>query len=113
MDIEVFVTNVKRRCAELGTNPTAACLESGAGKNLITNMKKGVKPSLERIEMLASFLGCSVYDLTGDSPESSVDDPVLTDALSKFRRLTPAQRAAVQMMIDSLAAQNESNLDTK
>lgn len=113
MDIDRFVANVKQRCAEVGTTPTAACLESGAGKNLITNMKKGVKPSMERIELLATFLGCTVYDLTEDKPEQPDEDPILAAALSKFRQLTPAQRAAVQMMIDSLAAQNESKSDTE
>lgn len=113
MDIDRFVANVKQRCEELGTSPTVACQESGAGKNLITNIKKGVKPSMERIELLAAFLGCSVYDLTEEAKPEPTEDPVLAEAMAKFRRLTPAQRAAVQMMIDTLAAQNVSESGTK
>lgn len=78
----------------------------------ITEWKKGTTTSYTRyLPQIADLLGTSVdYLLTGSQP---TDDPVLSDALAKFRRLTPEQRAAVQMMIDSLAAQNASNSDTE
>lgn len=69
MDSAIFIANVKARCKELGTTPTAACIESGAGKNLITNMKKGITPSLDRVALLAAHLQCSISDLTGENKE--------------------------------------------
>ena len=66
MDTDIFIANVKARCKALGTTPTVACAESGAGKNLITYMKNGSSPSLKRVKLLADYLGCSIDDLTGE-----------------------------------------------
>ena len=35
MNVDIFVQNVKQFCKAQGTNPTAACEASGAGRNLI------------------------------------------------------------------------------
>ena len=91
MDSNVFIENVKARCKELGTTPTVACTESGAGKNLITNMKKGISPSLERVGLLAEYLHCSISDLTGELSPSDVDLQ-LEEFFDRFRRLTPEER---------------------
>ena len=65
MDRELFVKNVKRYCKEKGIAPTVACKESGAGIMFMTNLKKGQIPSIERVELLAEYLGCTVNDLLG------------------------------------------------
>lgn len=66
-----------------------------------------------RLPQIAQVLNTTVeYLVTGETTQPD-EDPILAAALSKFRQLTPAQRAAVQMMIDSLAAQNESKADTE
>ena len=69
MNAEVFIKNVQARCKELNTSPTAACAKSGAGKNLISNMKNGENPGIRRVTLLAAYLGCSVSDLTGEQKE--------------------------------------------
>ena len=71
---------------------------------LITNMKKGTMPSLDRVKLLADHLQCSISDLTGEAPAG---DPELAAALSKFERLTPAQQAAVQGYMDFLLSQQK------
>ena len=67
MDVSKFIDNVQRICKESGTTPTVACRESGAGKSLISNLKnRGVLPSIEKISLLADYLGVTVSDLLGE-----------------------------------------------
>lgn len=106
------VSRILAAMKEKGFDQKSFAQKLGISAQVITDWKKGNSTSYQRyIPKIAEVLEANVeYLLTGSQP---ADDPVLTEALSKFRRLTPAQRAAVQMMIDSLAAQNESNSDTK
>lgn len=107
MDTEVFIANVKEKCKALNTTPTAACIKSGAGKNLISNMKNGEKASYKRIELLASYLGCSISDLTGEKIEPTVQDDGLTEEeqwlINMFRRLTPEQKEFVLGAVQAAA----------
>ncbi len=97
MNIEIFVQNVKYYCAIKGVKPTVACAESGAGKDLLGQLsKRGTIPSVERVQLLAQYLGCTVSDLLGeqattsDAPESG---PSLNEQFEKlFMELTPAQQ---------------------
>ena len=67
MNVDVFVENVKKYCVAANTKPTVACENSGAGKNMLTNLtKRGVVPSIARVQMLAQYLGCTVSDLLGE-----------------------------------------------
>ena len=69
MQTEIFVQNVKRYCNLKGVKPTVACAESGAGKDLLGQLsKRGTVPSVERVQLLAQYLGCTVSDLLGETP---------------------------------------------
>lgn len=64
MDILTVVENIQRICKEKGTTPTVACKESGAGKDMVTNMKKrGTQPSIEKIRLLAGYLDVTTDEL--------------------------------------------------
>lgn len=39
MNIDLFVQNVKKQCAKKGIKPTVALEESGAGRNLLGQLK--------------------------------------------------------------------------
>lgn len=94
MDKEKFVQNVKRYCAQKGVKPTVACAESGAGKDLIGKlMGRGSVPSIEKVQLLAQYLGCTVSDLLGESP--SLLDPTMKAFADAFMTLTPENREAV------------------
>lgn len=70
MDILTVVENIQRICKEKGTTPTVACKQSGAGKDMVTNMKKkGTQPSIERIRLLARYLGVSTDELLGEEKQ--------------------------------------------
>ena len=54
MDVMKVVQNIQELCNSKGVKPTVAARESGAGKDLITNMKKrGTQPSIEKRRVLA------------------------------------------------------------
>ena len=54
MDKELFVKNVEKICGEKGIKPTVACVESGAGRNFLVQIKgRGSVPSVEKVQMLA------------------------------------------------------------
>lgn len=91
MDIDIFVQNVKKYCALKGVKPTVACDESGAGKNLLSQMKhRGSLPTVGRVQLLAQYLGCTVSDLLGEDP--TPPDPVREE----FARLLDGMTAEQQ-----------------
>ena len=76
MDLEILVQNIKRLCALRGVKPTIACRESGAGKDLINKVEtqKSV-PSVEKVQLLAQYLGVSTSELLGEeAPSPSLDN---------------------------------------
>lgn len=67
MDTLEIAENIKRICKEKGTTPTVACSESGAGKNMVSNMKKkGTQPSIAKMQLLAEYLGVTTGELLGE-----------------------------------------------
>ncbi|MBM6665898.1 XRE family transcriptional regulator [Flavonifractor plautii] len=81
MDVMQIVENIQYYCDKKGVTPTVAGKESGAGKELVTNMKrKGTMPSVEKIRLLANYLGVTTSELLGEavgSSPSGVRIPVL------------------------------------
>lgn len=91
MDKEKFVQNVKERCAKKGVKPTIALEESGAGKNLLGQLKnRGSFPSIERVQMLAQYLGCTVSDLLGEDP--TPPNPVRQEFIRLLDGMTAEQQ---------------------
>ena len=113
MDIEKIVQNIQQICKEHGTTPTVACRESGAGKDMVTNMKmRGNLPSIEKMTMLAAYLGVTTSELLGEKKEPT---PVSEDGQNYNliqiagrdgshleRKLTDEQVAALKALIDQL-----------
>lgn len=66
MELNILVQNIKARCKANGIPPTVACRDSGAGKDLLSNIKKGQTPSIEKVQQMADYLGCTVSDLLGE-----------------------------------------------
>lgn len=105
METELFVQNVKKYCALKGVKPTNACAESGAGKSLMSDItNRGRIPSVERIQLLAQYLGCTVSDLLGEkvtsSPPSEDDE-----LLQKISTLAPERRKQAEEYLDFLITQ--------
>ena len=91
MNIETFVQNVKDYCAKKGVKPTVACAESGAGKDMISNLiNRGTVPSVTRVQLLAQYLGCTVSDLLGEEP--TPPDPVRQEFIRLLDGMTAEQQ---------------------
>lgn len=73
MNVDIFVQNIKNACKERGTNPTAACEASGAGRNFMDNIKKGSIPSVAKVQMLADYLDVTTSQLLGEASPASPD----------------------------------------
>lgn len=105
MQTDIFVQNVEKYCKIKGVKPTVACDESGAGRELLSKLKnKGVIPSVERTQLLAQYLGCTVSDLLGEKATSSPpseDD----ELLQKISALAPERRKQAEEYLDFLITQ--------
>lgn len=104
MDTELFVQNVKRYCEKNGMKPTNACAESGAGKSLLSEItSRGRIPSVERIQLLAQYLGCTVSDLLGEQAGTQSSPPSEDDELQrKITALDPEARKQAEDYLDYL-----------
>ncbi len=97
MDKAILVQNIKKYCILRGVKPTIACAESGAGKNIINKLEsRGSVPSVERVQLLAQYLGVTVSDLLGEVSEGGPGGPAppaLAEdelrLLSDYRALNP------------------------
>ena len=78
MDKALFVQNVKLLCERNGVKPTVACRDSGAGKDFLNQIvTRGQTPSVEKVQLLAQYLGVTVSDLLG---ETKPEDLTLRDS---------------------------------
>ena len=131
MNPEIFVQNIKKRCKALGIKPTIACQEAGVGKSFINNIEaQGSSPSIDRVEKLAAYLGCTVSDLLGEtpspaglpspggrcpegadegppSPAGPADDPIIQEIMSRVRDLTPDQQRLYLAQLRALEAEEK------
>lgn len=108
MDALEFVQNIKKYCSLKGVKPTVACRESGVGTSFINNIeKRGSMPSVEKVQLLADYLGVTTSELLGETKKPTVKDDELTEAeqalMDLFRQLTPDQQDLVIRMVQAAA----------
>lgn len=110
MDIEKVVENIQRICKEHGTTPTVAAKESGAGQNMVTNMKKqGIIPSVEKMSLLAAYLGVTTSELLGEEKEPTPVSEGESLYPPEYDLLSPEQKALVDQLIINLAQAQQSD----
>ena len=68
MNLDELIKNVLDRCKARGVLPTVAFREAGVGANFVNNMKSGSAPSVEKVQKLAIYFGCTTSDLLGETP---------------------------------------------
>lgn len=109
MDLTVLVQNIKMRCKAIGISPSKAAKDSGAGEALITSIeRKGSVPSIEKVQQLATYLGCTVSDLLGEKKEPTTvsdDGPSASELI--FRALPPAKQEEALRYMRFLAEQED------
>ncbi len=108
MDIEKVVQNIQRACQAKGTTPTVAARESGAGVGMVSALKRqGVIPSVEKMSLLASYLGVTTSELLGEekAPPTVADEERLNqDLIDRLCQLTPEDMAKVDAFVQGLLA---------
>ena len=98
MDKDILVQNIKKYCAIKGVKPTVACRESGAGPNVINHLEtRGSIPSVEKIHLLATYLGVTTSELLGEDLPGAAERPEL---LVKFDRLSPEGQKELLAFLD-------------
>ena len=99
--------NIRRICAEKGTTPTVACAQSGAGKSMVSNMKKkGTQPSIAKMQLLADYLGVTVNELLGEKekPATVSGDGRMEEILALSSKLTAEEQALIIAQLKGLVA---------
>ena len=113
MDKALFVQNVKQACKAKGVKPTVACYDSGVGRSFINNIEaRGQVPSVEKVQMLAAYLGVTTSELLGEEKEPT---PASEDGLSAeqaelvnlYQSAPPALRAAALAVLKSAEDQGK------
>lgn len=94
MNVDFFVENVKSYCRVKGVSPSKACIESGAGKSLLDNVKRGRVPSVDSVQLLAQYLGVTVSELLGETPPEEQARTALTEHLAQSAKdqITPQEK---------------------
>ncbi len=106
MDKQSFVQNVKMYCQLRGVKPTIACAESGAGKSLLSQMEtRGTIPSVEKVQLLAQYLGVTTSELLGETVAGENLSP-LPDILVKFSGLSPDDQDEIMAIIEYKSNKN-------
>lgn len=104
MNKELLVQNVKKYCALRGIKPTVACRESGAGANFINKITtQGSIPSVEKVQLLAQYLGVSTSELLGEDVSfSGQPQPYL---VMRYNSFPPEVQKEVMAFIEFKVAQ--------
>lgn len=106
MDKKLFVQNIKKYCALRGIKPTVACRESGVSSSFITNIEsKGQVPSIEKVYMLATYLGVTINDLVGEDIITSSRGPEQPYLVRQYNRLSKEAQMEVRAFIEFKVAQ--------
>lgn len=112
MDKELFVQNIKKFCALRGVKPTVACRESGVSSSFITNIEsKGQVPSIEKVYMLASYLGVTINDLVGEDIITSSRGPEQPYLVRQYNRLSKQAQMEVRAFIEFKVTQETESVE--
>lgn len=82
MDFNVLLERIELLCNQNGVTKSQAFEKSGVGKDFAGHIKKGSKPSIEKIQQIAAYFKVSTDYLLGNDT-SGTKDPA-TDEEIKF-----------------------------
>lgn len=96
MNLLVFMQNVKRLLNERNISYSRAGRESGAGIDFVRNMeRKHSWPSIEKVALMADYLGITVGELLGEElPRAGPNPQPVADLTAEEMDMVEAYRAA-------------------
>lgn len=86
LESEEIIIKIKSLCQARGVSVNKAEIESGAGKGVMSNLRRGSIPSASRLGALAAYLGTSVDYLLGNT-EDEAPQPKGIDCSDHLERL--------------------------
>ena len=107
MNTELLVQNIKKFCLAKGVKPTVACRESGAGPNLVSQLIHGTVPSVERVQLLAQYLGVTVSQLLGEDASELSQGPAQPYLVMRYNQLSPQGQEKVMAFLEFTALEEE------
>jgi len=122
MNTQSLIENIDLYCKMKQVPPTKACIESGAGRSFISNIKKGQIPSIEKVQMLAGYLEVTTSQLLGEKePPVNNDERQSADARedkinlanSLYEQLSPENKAKADSFAKYLLAEQEAQKGKK
>lgn len=69
--VNILMSNIMSMCQEYHISPNKLGLQSGAGKDIISNLQKGSIMSGDKLAKIADYLNCSVDYLLGRTEKQS------------------------------------------
>lgn len=111
MDLKKLVENIKKYCKLKGVDITPACRESGVGHNFYQNLKNGKKPSVEKVQMLAAYLGVTTSELLGEKIPAGGKASGQNEeggTIPGFLDLSPERRELVRQHVALLLAEQQN-----
>lgn len=106
MNLELLDRNITALCKIKNVPKTAAFREAGIGVNFLNNIKSGSAPSVEKVQKLAQYLGCTTSDLLGETapirwpaPLSACLDPESLDVAAAYQQADERSRAMVRLAL--------------
>lgn len=106
MNLELLDRNITALCKIKNVPKTAAFREAGVGVNFLNNIKSGSAPSVEKVQKLAQYLGCTTSDLLGETasirwpaPVSACLDPESLDVAAAYQQADERSRAMVRLAL--------------
>lgn len=82
MNYDKLIKNIEVLSARKGVKKINACIESGVGKNFLSNLYRGSEPRAEKIKQLADYFNVSTDYLLGN--ENGSDNTPATERQLKF-----------------------------
>ena len=83
-----IILNIRTAVRDKGNGKSVneVLIESGAGKNLLANMRQNKSPSIDRLTKLANYIGVSIdYLLTGKTDDPNPKPLVIPDVLKNVK----------------------------
>lgn len=108
MNTSIFVQNIKKYCEQKGVKPTPACRDAGVSGSFISNIERGAMPSIDKVQMLAEYLGVTTSDLLGEEKpageEASGLSEEMMEIIALYDKASPELQAAALGMLRAAEA---------
>lgn len=100
MDKDKLIKNIEEAATAVGEKPTPACIHAGVGRSFITDIRRGQVPSVEKMQLLADYLGVTVDSLLGktDKPQTIRPGYVRIPVMGRVAAGIPSE--AIEDIID-------------